>query len=243
MRRLQHPNCIRLYAILDEPETDGKLYLVIEYAARGATMEWDSDKCTYYVPETRGLVPETLAQQYVFDILQGLAYLHGCLIAHRDIKPQNLLVNVDGHVQIGDFGVAIQMGEDCLISGTEGTYYFYAPETCRGSGYEGHDGRKADVWATGVTLWAFLFGTMPFFHLDLVRLLESIGEAKYELPASPVLGAECQRILLQLLAPEPERRPLCLELLEDPWCRCQARRPSHGATPPMPKGDISDVGT
>ena len=49
------------------------------------------------------------------------------------------------------------------MHGTEGTYHFFAPEMCS-SGYLGHDGRKADVWAAGVCFWAFLLGTLPFLQ-------------------------------------------------------------------------------
>jgi len=221
MKRIAHPNCIRLFAIFDEADKDGKMYLVIEYAAKGCTMEWDGDRCTYYAPVTNALIPEHQAQTYVFDTLSGLGYLHSSMVAHRDIKPQNLLVNGDGVVKIGDFGVAIEMGEDMLVHGTEGTYYFYAPEMCRPN-YAGHDGRRADVWAVGVTLWAFLFGSVPFFHLDLVRLLESIAEAQYELPSSPSVSSAGSALLRCILCGEAADRPLCPELLQDAWCRTVA---------------------
>merc|ERR1712032_822679 len=166
---------------------DGRLYLVLEYAAHGATMEWDSNKCSYFASKSQPLIREATAKTYVLDALNGLSYLHSLFIAHRDIKPQNLLVNAHDRIKIGDFGVAIEMGEDCKVDGTEGTYYFYAPEMCR-SGYNGHDGRLADIWALGVTLWAFFYGSVPFFKTDLYQLLESIGEAKYTIPSQPRIG-------------------------------------------------------
>ena len=58
-----------------------------------------------------------------------------------------------------------RMDEDHLVHGTEGTYPFFSPEMCQ-TGYVGHDGRKADMWATGVCVWAFLLGTLPFHHED-----------------------------------------------------------------------------
>merc|ERR1719433_226092 len=222
MRQLAHPNCIRLHAIFDEGRSDGKLYLVIEYAARGCTMDWDNDKCAYSSPESGGPVPEAQARSYVHDALCGLGYLHEALIAHRDIKPQNLLVDADGRVKVGDFGVAVQMAENCVVQGTEGTYCFYSPEMCR-TGYAGHDGRRADVWALGVSLWAFLYGSVPFFEPDLLKLMDSIAEARYELPAGPGASPEGRAFLRRLLAPEAPDRPLAPELLQDAWCGAPAR--------------------
>merc|ERR1719203_260379 len=106
MRRVFHPSCIRLFGIFDEEDVHGKLYLVIEYAANGATMEWDSDRCSFFVPGTQSLIPEAQAKLFSCGVLHGLHYLHSSFIAHRDIKPQNLLVTGDGLVKIGDFGVA-----------------------------------------------------------------------------------------------------------------------------------------
>mmetsp|Transcript_78015 Transcript_78015/g.242951 ORF Transcript_78015/g.242951 Transcript_78015/m.242951 type:complete len:164 (-) Transcript_78015:76-567(-) len=150
--------------------------------------------------------------------MRGCAHMHAIGICHRDIKPQNLLVHADGRVKIGDFGVAIAMEGDFKIHGTEGSYCFFSPEMCR-TPYSGHDGRLADVWALGVTLWAFLYGSVPFMQQDLLPLLDSIAEAKYTLPVSPRVGEEGQALLRRLLTPEAGARPLPAELLEDPWCR------------------------
>eukprot|EP00933_Yihiella_yeosuensis_P006715 TRINITY_DN11147_c0_g1_i2.p1 TRINITY_DN11147_c0_g1~~TRINITY_DN11147_c0_g1_i2.p1 ORF type:complete len:333 (+),score=50.15 TRINITY_DN11147_c0_g1_i2:38-1036(+) len=217
MKTVDHPHCIRLLAILDEPDNSGKLYLVIEYAAQGATMEWDSNQLSYFRPKTKSLLPENVAKSYIHDTLQGLSHLHSCCVAHRDIKPQNLLVNADGVVKVADFGVAIQMDPDCKVTGTEGTYYFFAPEMCR-SGYAGHDGRLADVWAAGVSLWAFFYGTLPFYGTDLVKLLDTIAEAKIEQPQHETTCSSTSRLFLEhLLASEVSDRPHCNELLLDPW--------------------------
>lgn len=215
MRRVSHQNCIRLRAIFDDVDRDGKLYFVIEYAARGCAMDWDNDRGSYYVPGTVDLISEAKARAYVFDVLSGLAYLHSERIAHRDVKPQNLLVTQDDVIKICDFGVAIEMGEDHVVVGTEGTYHFFSPEMCR-SGYEGHDGRSADVWAAGITTWAFLFGEVPFMTEDLMKLLEAIAEARYEIPAE--ISPEGRSFLQNALAPECVDRPLCPELLMSAWC-------------------------
>lgn len=241
-KRIAHPNCIHLVAVFEEPDVEGKLYLVLEYALLGPTMEWHPERCAFYVPAANagentcnGLMQEAMAKSYMGDVLCGLDYLHGSRIAHRDIKPQNLLVSAGSRVKIADFGVAILMAEDMLVTGTEGTFHFYAPEMCK-TGYGGHDGRKADVWAAGITLWAFLYGSVPFLSQDIAELLDRIAEAKYELPDSPNASDACRSLLRRMLAPAPRERPLCSELLGDPWCRGEggaaARGPSTDACAP-----------
>jgi len=219
LRRLCHVKCCQTYAIFDSPEADGKLYVVLEYAERGPSMNWNVDSSTFQSPTTGGTLPEPVALSHSRDALMGLSYLHGLRIAHRDVKPQNLLVNGRGELKIADFGVSIDMNEDFVVHGTDGTYCFYSPEMCK-IGYKGHDGRKADVWALGIALWAFLFGSVPFFHANLVQLLDAIGEGRLpSLPSLPISGA-CNTFLLgRTLVPNPGDRPLTETLLGDPWCR------------------------
>jgi len=219
MKHVDHPRCVRLYAIFDDQaQTDGKLYLLLEHAAHGATMEWDPDGNSYVASDGELFLPEDKARCYVRDTLQGLEYLHSSSlkIAHRDIKPQNLLVDKEGRIKIGDYGVAKVMEDDFSVHGTEGTYYFYSPEMCQ-TGYSGHDGRCADIWALGVTFWAFAYGSVPFWHQDLVTLLDSIAESRFELPATSSLTETGKAFLLCLLTPKPTERPLAHELQEHAW--------------------------
>jgi serine/threonine protein kinase len=95
----------------------------------------------------------------------GLLYLHGRGIAHRDVKPDNLLMYENGTLRIADFGCAVQFPpgtvrtEGLLRDTSSGTYTFYAPECVTGEPFCAY---SADVWAAGVTLYTWIFGEIPF---------------------------------------------------------------------------------
>lgn len=216
MKTVSHPRCVQLHAILDESASNGKLYVVLEYMRGGPSMEWDETECCFQA--RAGQITEQVAQTFVRNTLHALDYLHQNWIAHRDVKPQNLLLDGLGGLKLGDFGVATRMPDDYVVHGTEGTYHFFSPEMCA-SGYKGHDGRRADIWATGISLWGFLFRSLPFLHKDLPALLDTIAMGTYELPACEALSASCTAFLICALAKDPVQRPLAAELLQDPWLR------------------------
>lgn len=101
--------------------------------------------------------------------------MHKNGIVHRDIKPQNILQNADGSVKIADFGVADIVGDHDLLKKTEGTYHFMAPEcVTKEPNPDGYSGKAADIWALGVTFFAFIYYRAPFDAEDALDLFEKI---------------------------------------------------------------------
>eukprot|EP01065_Artemidia_motanka_P003233 TRINITY_DN1153_c1_g1_i1.p1 TRINITY_DN1153_c1_g1~~TRINITY_DN1153_c1_g1_i1.p1 ORF type:complete len:168 (+),score=40.41 TRINITY_DN1153_c1_g1_i1:49-552(+) len=108
---------------------------------------------------------------------QGLDYLHTQNILHRDIKPDNLLVDGDGNVKWCDFGVSAARdadgdGEDDDVLDTEGTPAFLSPEQCTQTKVPG---RMVDMWALGVTLYCITYGQLPFSGRTVPQMMESIA--------------------------------------------------------------------
>lgn len=134
---LHQTNCtFQLVAIL------GKEYLILEYADQGSL----EDRLAREV----NVMPTKDCVDIFKQLCLGLEYLHGLEIAHRDIKPANLFMCSQNRVKLGDFGFAAsihdaELGKDC------GSPQFAAPELFFGDG--SHDGRPADMWAAGVTLF------------------------------------------------------------------------------------------
>lgn len=218
LKRICHPCCVQLHAVFDDDERDGKVYLVLEYCANGASMEWDERGCSFFSPQTKALIPEAHAREFVVSVAQALAYLHReANVGHRDVKPQNILVGVGG-AKLADFGVAIELGPNGMVRGTDGTFSFYCPEMCA-QAYDGHDCRRADVWALGVSAWAFIFGSVPFYAEDAATLFNRIAEGCLpSLPVEPVASMELKEFLLTLMSCDPAMRPLAWELDAIAWC-------------------------
>ena len=182
MKRLSSPHVVSLLAIIDDESEDG-LHLVLEYCEKGQVMHWDGDSMRYQsrvFPTTQhGSITEPLIRPILHDVLAAVSFLHAHGVLHRDIKPDNLLVAADLKVKLADFGVAREFreGESSLISETQGTYHFYAPEMCSGDKF---DAWGADVWAIGVTLFIFATGRLPWMSRDNApaELFDNIGHAQ-----------------------------------------------------------------
>ncbi|GMF44760.1 unnamed protein product [Phytophthora fragariaefolia] len=232
MRSLYHRNIVLLFEVIEADDSD-KLYMVLEYMAGGPCMVYRPDTKDFYSRATGGTLPEELARNYLSDILLGLQYLHQRRICHRDIKPDNVLLNDTGRCHLTDFGCAKAFGGNLLnathehddnealrLTDTVGTYQFLAPECCSGEPY---DPFKVDIWAVGVVLFVFFFGRLPFTSESTRELFEEIiraevvlpgpDESSREQPPSP----EAQDMLYRLLEKNPEQRITISDVFSHPW--------------------------
>ena len=142
MRIFDHPNILSLYNVI---ESDRNIYLIEKYAAHGSVFD----------------VIQTLSLESVLNlfrqIIYGLEYLHQHGVCHRDIKPENLLLDAADQLMIADFGFARWMPMN-IANTTCGSPHYTAPEVMSGKQY---DGRAADVWSSGVVLYAMITVSLP----------------------------------------------------------------------------------
>ena len=163
-------------------------------------------------------LPLTTVQKYTADIATGLYYLKTRGIIHRDIKPGNLLTNSEGRCCISDFGSAKLITGENLISGivtdTEGTLAFFPPEACEGGPYNGY---QADVWALGVTLYAFIFLKLPFDTTDgnASALFASITGDEVSIPDS--IDIHLKDLLRKLLTKDAAKRITIEDVMRHKW--------------------------
>ncbi|KAF0716647.1 Aste57867_2731 [Aphanomyces stellatus] len=221
MKKLCHPNLTKLIEVIDSPDDD-KMFLVLELIGGGAVMEFDAKTLRYTYPE-EGMVEADrllMVQNCLLDMALALDYLHANHICHRDIKPENVLVSDNGFYKLGDFGVAYMFTEDdatnaLQLKSTEGTYHFLAPECTTGHPY---DPFKVDIWALGVTVFAMLFGTVPFGGTaeSAPAILDAIRVEPLVFPKTNI-APDLQHLLLGMLDKSPDCRVSIVDILAHPW--------------------------
>ncbi|KAL6115916.1 camkk1 [Pungitius sinensis] len=206
LKKLDHPNVVKLVEVLDDPDEDG-LHMAFDLMKKGQVMEVPTDEP----------FSEEQARFYFRDIVLGIEYLHYHKIIHRDIKPSNLLLGDDGHVKIADFGVSNEFeGTDAVLSSTAGTPAFMAPEMMSEHGQR-FSGKALDIWAMGVTLYCFVFGKCPFYDTYILSLHNKIKNKSVEFPEIPLISEELKELIERMLDKNPETRINIPEIKLHAW--------------------------
>ena len=149
--QLEHENVTQLIEFLWDEESP-KLYFVLEYCALGPIL--DEKRETFEKIDWRTCI------RYAHDVFWGVTYIHEVFVVHLDIKPQNMFVNANGSVKLGDFGTAVILSKDThTVLKTPGTPAFTAPECCEGQPYNGF---KADAWSVGMSFHAMCTGSYHY---------------------------------------------------------------------------------
>jgi len=207
LKRTNHKNVIDLLDVLQNKEK-GKIYMVMDYCV-----------CNMYEmlkKSTAHLFPEWQAHFYFMQLIDGLEYLHSMGIIHKDIKPSNLLINMDQTLKISDFGVAEQLDpfapdDSCVTS--QGSPMFQPPEIA--NGVDVFSGYKLDIWACGVTLFNITTGQYPFKGDNIYRLFENIGKEKLVIPDD--VDPSLQRLLAGMLHRDFKDRFGINEIRNESW--------------------------
>lgn len=210
LKRLNHPNIVKIYSFIETPNT---LYFVLEYVEHGSLAG---------LLKKYGVFPEHLIASYTEQILQGLRYLHGESIIHRDIKGDNILITKDGKVKLADFGTAKLEDAEKKTQTVVGTPYWMAPEVIEMSAC----GPTSDIWSLGCTVIELLTGAPPYFELGPMSALFNIVEDRH--PPLPENLSELLRSFLKVcFKKDPRQRPTAAELAEHKWLK-QFAKDSNG---------------
>ena len=182
---------------------------------------------------TGGTLLESTASRIFRDLVNVLEYLHLNHIAHRDLKPDNLLVDFNGNLKVSDFGVSNYFSEEKrkkavnmkqlsrsksrgVVSSTEGTFPFYSPEMCReNSG--AYSAYVCDVWAASVCLWIFIFGKLPWYSQDIVELFSMIRDVEPVMPHR--VSPELHHLFDKVLRKDPEKRLSIHDIQNHCWLK------------------------
>jgi len=192
MAHLSHPHIVR---VLDFAVEDGTAFLVIEYAAYGTLRERH--------PKGKRLSMETIVR-YVNQVAAALQYAHDQRLIHRDVKPDNLLLNERSDLLLSDFGLGV-FARNTLSQSIEeaaGTPFYIAPEQIQGKPRP-----ASDQYALGVVVYEWLTGECPFGG----SLTEIVSQHLVTPPKSlrdraPGITPAIEEVVLRALAKEPGQR-------------------------------------
>jgi serine/threonine protein kinase len=182
---------------------DNNFYVVMEFCP-------NSDLYQYIV--TRGRVPEDEARLFAVQICDTLDCIHRLGISHRDMKPENLLIDREGSLKISDFGLATFIGDDGLVNTPCGSPCYASPECLSGYPY---DGRATDMWSVGVIIYVMVTGTLPWTQRTQSGLFEQIKHGAYIVPKG--LTGPCQLFIRGLMAVDIQKRLTAKQAKEHPW--------------------------
>ncbi|XP_060791293.1 serine/threonine-protein kinase 10 [Neoarius graeffei] len=198
--------------LLDAFYYEQKLWIMIEFCPGGAVdaimLELD-----------RGLTEKQI-QVICKQMLEGLVYLHGMKIIHRDLKAGNILLMLDGDIKLADFGVSAKNTKTLQRRDTFiGTPYWMAPEVvmCETSKDAPYD-YKADIWSLGITLIELAQIEPPHHELNPMRVLLKIAKSEPPTLDQPSKwSTNFKDFLKRALDKNPESRPTASQLLEHPF--------------------------
>ncbi|KAI8980253.1 hypothetical protein BDB01DRAFT_907046 [Pilobolus umbonatus] len=186
--RERHPFLINLHSTF---QTETRVYFVMEYVSGGDLM-WHIQ---------RGQFSERRAKFYACEVMLALEYFHSQNIIYRDLKLDNIMLGLDGHIKMADYGLCKEnMGYGKTTGTFCGTPEFMAPEILREQNY----GRGVDWWAYGVLIYEMLLGQSPFRGEDEDEIFDAILEDDILYPLN--MSSDSISICQQLLQRDPARR-------------------------------------
>ena len=202
--KISHPNVV---AVIDAGEDGGHPYIVFEYV-EGETLKQRINRDGALAPQ------EAIA--YAIEIARGLSMAHARNMVHRDIKPQNILIDAEGRAKLTDFGISRQLEQDGMTATGRvlGTTDYVAPEQAMGRKVD----PRTDIYSLGVVLYEMLVGQVPFAADSQVGV--AMKHVNEELPdvqrRRPEVSAAVALVVERATAKDPaERYQQVGEMIDD----------------------------
>ena len=240
LKKTNHPNIIRLYEIL-YCKKNQKIYLILENCEHGELINYDEETGKFilneYAEEKKDknknederYYSDEKILKFFKDIISGLYYLHLNGIIHRDIKPNNILLDKDNNCKITDFNVSsilANINEDNVGKKICSSDHFRPPEACKNilqkeqnnnecqenkdNNNENSDlqGKPLDIWALGVTFYILAYKKFPFDSEknNVFELYEKINKCEFDFPEKPKRRPLIKCLIRKCLEKNPDKR-------------------------------------
>jgi serine/threonine protein kinase len=167
-KSLRHINICELLEVIDFPD---EIWLVLDYCEGGELFD--------HVVKS-GTISETVAREYFRQLITAVDYIHSLGVVHRDLKNENILLDVSGNLKIIDFGLTNVFQKDCFLKTFCGSPSYVAPEMLLGKPYAAP---PIDIWSSGVILFSMVAGYLPFDDINLKKVCTKIITANYTFPS------------------------------------------------------------
>nr|XP_019012998.1 CAMK/CAMKL protein kinase [Kwoniella pini CBS 10737]OCF51779.1 CAMK/CAMKL protein kinase [Kwoniella pini CBS 10737] len=225
-RRLHHPSIVHLHEII---ATENNIWLVTELCSGGELFD--------YLVE-RGRMLEGEARKLFGELVVAVGWMHRQGVVHRDLKLENVLLDGELRIKLGDLGFVREWQRGRLMETFCGTTGYASPEMLAGRKYLGVE---TDIWSMGIILYTLLCGGLPFDDDDERVMKELIMKGEYDEPEW--LSEEARSLIRSMLQQEPSQRITVEGIFEHPWFkmtlvdRIQGHAGDSHSIPPSPLPD------
>lgn len=200
---LAHPNIVDIYDVGEENEI---YYIVMEYVEGQTLKQYIQQNSSLRVEEAIGIMSQ---------LTSAISHAHHNHIIHRDIKPDNILVDLEGNIKVTDFGIAMALSATSITQTNSvlGSVHYLSPEQARG----GMANRKSDIYSMGIVMFELLTGRLPFSGESAISI--ALKHLQSETPSvrrwNPNIPQSVENIVLKAMAKDPFHRYNSVDEMEE----------------------------
>ncbi|CAK85248.1 unnamed protein product (macronuclear) [Paramecium tetraurelia] len=205
--RLKHPNIINVYDCFRD---ENQIILIMDYCQKGDL--WNMIQYRILEGKNRGYI-QKVVEQWLVQLLMGLAYIHDNNVIHRDLKSSNILIKEDGQLKIADFGVAKILGGEKMAKTIAGSPFYLSPEISQGQDYT----FSSDLWSLGCILFEMCTLKRAFEGDQFDKEILIQDQIEPTLTDIRTYSSELVNLIQSLLDVDAQKRPSAKELLRSSY--------------------------